>query len=365
MLYLTTAFLISFLTTFSIINLGRLHEHMSGDHDFYGVQKFHHNSVPRIGCLPILMGLLAVLLVGAIKSVAWSPSLSMLIVAAAPALLGGLLEDLTKNVGVLTRLSLTMFAAALGYYLLRAGISRTDIPYLDLLFQIPFFSLLFTLIAVAGVANAFNIIDGFNGLSAVVAMLVFSGLAYVSFVLGDWFLVISNISMFGACLGFLIFNYPRGLIFLGDGGAYFVGFMAAELSVLLMVRHPTVSVWFPLLLCIYPVFETLFTIYRRKFVKGRSPSLPDGIHLHTLIYRRVVRLPLGKDALDYKIQRNALTAPYLWVLSSLAAIPAVIFWNNSYVLFGFVILFSISYVLIYKMIVNFKVPFWLVIKKHK
>ncbi|STR45488.1 MraY family glycosyltransferase [Iodobacter fluviatilis] len=363
MLYLILAFLTSVFVTMLVIRFDHLHSHISGDHDLGGVQKFHAHSVPRIGGLSIMMGMLAVLLAGAIKETQWFTQFALLIVASLPAFLGGLIEDLTKKVGVLMRLGLTMLAALLGYFLLGAGIVRLDVPYIDLIMQFTVVSLFFTMFAVAGVANAFNIIDGFNGLSAVVAIMIFAGLAYVSFALGDWFLVIANMGMIGACLGFLLWNYPRGLIFLGDGGAYFVGFMVAELSVLLMARHPSVSIWFPFLLCIYPVFETLFTIYRRKFVKGVSPGLPDGIHLHTLIYRRVVRLQLGEDVARYKVQRNALTAPYLWALSSFAAIPAVIFWESPYVLLGFVLLFIASYILLYKMIVNFKIPQWMVINK--
>ena len=64
-------------------------------------------------------------------------------------------------------------------------------------------------------------------------------------------------------LGFFVWNFPAGLIFLGDGGAYFLGFYVAELAILLLHRNPAVSPMFPLLLCIYPVFETLFSIYRR------------------------------------------------------------------------------------------------------
>jgi UDP-N-acetylmuramyl pentapeptide phosphotransferase/UDP-N-acetylglucosamine-1-phosphate transferase len=363
MFYLVLAFLTSLSFTSLLVFSDHLHMSVSGDHDLDGVQKFHYCPVPRIGGCAIFISLFSVLLLGLYRGTDWFGQLAILLAASLPAFLAGLLEDFTKQVSGFFRLFATMIAAIPAYYFLDAGIVRLDLPYLDLLIKIPFISLCFTMLAVAGVANAFNIIDGFNGLASVVAIVIFSGLAYVSFLVGDWFLVVSNIGMIGACSGFLIWNYPRGLIFLGDGGAYFIGFMVAELSILLIVRHPTVSIWFPLMLCMYPVFETLFTMYRRAFVKGTQLSLPDRIHLHTLIYRRVVRLPLNKDILQYKVQRNALTAPYLWVISSFAAIPAVVFWNNSFILFIFVIVFSVSYVFIYKMIVNFKVPSWLVIKK--
>ena len=164
--------------------------------------------------------------------------------------------------------------------------------------------------------------------------------------------------------GFLIRNYPRGLIFLGDGGAYFIGYMMGAVSVLMLQRHPQVSAWFPLLLCFYPVFETLFSIYRKKVVRGTSPGMPDGVHLHMLVYKRLVRwVEAGPRAERIKTQRNALTSPYLWVFSSLAGVPAVLFWDNQPVLIAFVLLFSVSYVLLYRALVLFKMPQWLVLKK--
>lgn len=61
-----------------------------------------------------------------------------------------------------------------------------------------------------------------------------------------------------------------GKIFLGDGGAYLLGYFIAEISVLLVLRNPEVSPWFPLLVVAYPVVEALFSIYRRNILKGVS-----------------------------------------------------------------------------------------------
>jgi len=169
--------------------------------------------------------------------------------------------------------------------------------------------------------------------------------------------------MLGALGGFLIWNYPRGLIFLGDGGAYFIGYMIGALSVTMLARHPNVSAWFPLLLCIYPVFETLFSIYRKKFVRGTSPGAPDGVHLHMLVYKRLVRWAVGSSEAHLITERNAMTSPYLWVLSSMAVIPAVLFWQFQTPLIICTVLFSVSYVVLYRTLVLFRMPKWLVVKK--
>jgi UDP-N-acetylmuramyl pentapeptide phosphotransferase/UDP-N-acetylglucosamine-1-phosphate transferase len=133
----------------------------------------------------------------------------------------------------------------------------------------------------------------------------------------------------------------------------------------MLARHPHVSPWFPLLLCIYPVFETLFSIYRKKLVRGKSPGAPDGVHLHMLVYKRMVRWAVGTDEARLINQRNAMTSPYLWILSSMGTIPAVLFWQYDYVLMVFVFLFSVSYVVLYRRLVLFKMPRWMVLEKKR
>ena len=109
-------------------------------------------------------------------------------------------------------------------------------------------------------------------------MLVLAGLAFVSAQVGDPVVLTASLIMAGAVFGLLLWNYPKGKIFLGDGGAYLLGFWMAELSVLLVARNPEVSPWFPMALLIYPIFETLFSAYRRKILRGGHPGHPDALH---------------------------------------------------------------------------------------
>src|SRR5262249_25052477 len=149
------------------------------------------------------------------------------------------------------------------------------------------FGIAFTMFAVGGVANSINIIDGYNGLAGGHAVIVLAAMAGVSALGADTFLVASPLAIIGALLGVFAWNYPRGKMFLGDGGAYLLGFWLGELSVLLVVRHPEISPWFPMLLLVYPIFETLYSMYRRKVVGGLSPGQPDRMHLHQVIYGRL------------------------------------------------------------------------------
>ena len=116
-------------------------------------------------------------------------------------------------------------------------------------------------------------------------------------------------------------------------------------------------------MCIYPIFETVFSMYRRRFVRGRPMGMPDGVHLHSLIYRRLMRWAVGDRTAKVLTKRNSMTAPYLWLLCMMSVVPAMIFWNNSAVLAVFIVLFGATYVFLYARIVRFKVPEWLIVRR--
>lgn len=360
LLILLGAFCCSFVVGVLLVRFRHLHDRFSCDHDLAGVQKFHATPVPRIGGIPVMAGLVAGVLI--LVSLTGASLGLLLLAVAQPAFISGLAEDLTKRVGPLSRLLATFLAAALGFWLLDAGLSRLDVPGVDQLLRFHWTtSFLFTVFAVGGVAHSINIIDGYNGLAGMVAVFILMALTYVAFKVHDPQLMGLCFAATGAVLGFLLWNFPRGAIFAGDGGAYLIGFLIAELSVLLVARHPEVSPWFPLLLVIYPVFETLFSIYRRKFLQGRPVGAPDALHLHQMVYRRLVRWMIGSKEARHMTRRNSMTSPYLWTLSSLSVVPAMLFWNNSLVLIGCAALFVLIYLCLYRMIVRFRSPRWMVL----
>lgn len=362
-----SSFLISFiaaaLLTLFLIKHANLHAAM--DHDLDSVQKVHARAVPRIGGVGIF---LAVVFAGGIAMLRTPPigeGVLMLLLCSSIAFAGGVVEDFTKNVSPSRRLLLTMGAAALGYFLLDARIERID--WIDSVWRLNYvwIALPLTVLAVAGIANAINIIDGFNGLATVVSICMLLSLGYVALQVNDTFVLVAALIVAGAAAGFLVWNYPAGLIFLGDGGAYFLGFMLGELSVLLVMRNPEVSTWYAVLLLIYPVFETLFSAYRRLFLRGQSPGTPDGIHLHSLIFRRVVLWAIGRrDARTLNL-RNAMTSPYLWLLSLMAVVPATLFWRHTGVLMTLCLLFVVSYIWLYARIVRFRSPRWMILGRRK
>ncbi|PLC44192.1 glycosyl transferase [Ralstonia pickettii] len=365
MVNISVGFIVSFFVTMLIVRYSHFHAKFSADTDLEGAQKFHSRAVPRIGGL----GLAIAMIVGAIAlKFSAAPQFHeyvLLLIASIPAFFGGLVEDLTKNVSPRIRLIATMASALLAIWLLDARIVRVDIFYIDKLFSIYLISLLITAVAVAGLANAVNIIDGFNGLAAIVATMMLLSISYVAFRNNDGFIMSAALLLAGGLLGFFIWNFPAGLIFLGDGGAYLVGFVIAELAVLLVKRNPGVSAWYPVLMLIYPLFETIFSIYRKKFLRGISPGIPDGIHLHMLVYKRLMRWAVGSKEDRHRLRRNSFTSPYLWLLSLLAVLPATLFWRNPIALIFFSFAFVFTYVWLYWSIVRFQSPRWMIVRKKK
>jgi UDP-N-acetylmuramyl pentapeptide phosphotransferase/UDP-N-acetylglucosamine-1-phosphate transferase len=352
------AFFISLITTLILIRFQHLHERVSSDHDLSGPQKFHTHAVPRIGGVGIFLGLaISAWVAHSVPSLERGLLLLQICLCALPAFGIGLIEDLTKKMGVKTRLFATALSAYMGIYFLNVLITKIQVPGVDWVLSIGVISIIFTVIAVTGLANAYNIIDGFNGLASMVAIISLLAIGYVAFKANDPALASICLIVIGAISGFFIWNYPRGLIFLGDGGAYLIGYLIATLSILLVIRNPNVSPWFALLVNAYPIFETLFTIWRRKIHQGKNPGLPDGAHFHSLIYRRVIRwaeVHESKETASYA--KNAKTSPYLWFLSSLAVFPAIVWWQTTWILQCFAMLFCISYVMAYTAVVNFKTP---------
>ena len=232
------AFWVSFSVSILLVLTKTWHGRISLDNT-EGIQKFHTEPTPRIGGIAVVVAAL----------VAWShsgdevrPWLQHLIVAGAPALLFGLAEDVSKQVGVLPRLLATMASGALAWWITGYSLHRLDVWGVDALMQFTLISVLFTAFAVGGVANAINIVDGFNGLASQTAALAFVGYAVMAQSMGDGQLAGMSLIL-GACVwGFFWVNWPLGKIFLGDGGSYFIGFSLAWVAVMLIERHPTVSV---------------------------------------------------------------------------------------------------------------------------
>lgn len=322
----------------------------------FGVQKFHTQPTPRVGGMAIIFGLLA-------ATAASSPDvkdiLLPMLVAGIPAFGAGFLEDVTKKVGVLARLLATMCSGALAWYLTGVAMRDTGIAGLDWVLTFTPVAVLFTAFAVGGVANAVNITDGFNGLAAGSVAIMLSAMGLIAFSVGDASLATACLLLTAVALGFGAVNWPFGKIFLGDGGAYLLGFLLAWVAVLLPMRSPHVNAWATLLVCAYPVLEVGFSFRRKLGRKGHHPGQPDKVHFHMLVYRRVAR-PLLRNA--GRPLQNGMTSPFIWMYSALPAAWAVVNARDTVMLaIGFSVAIVV-YALLYVRLTQFRWPLGLLVR---
>lgn len=143
---------------------------------------------------------------------------------------------------------------------------------------------LITVIWIVGITNAVNLMDGLDGLAAGSVAIMAMCLAYIAYIhgarLGSMPVCIALVAVAGGCLGFLPYNFSPAKTFMGDGGALYLGYMIAVLSVISPLKRATiVGALIPMLTLAVPIFDTLLAMLRRA-LKHESIMHADKGHLH-------------------------------------------------------------------------------------
>jgi UDP-N-acetylmuramyl pentapeptide phosphotransferase/UDP-N-acetylglucosamine-1-phosphate transferase len=295
----------------------------------------HVYQIPRIGGLAIFLSVFLV----SVFFFNDNREILFFLASATIVFIIGLFEDYTQELPPILRL--IMMSIPVMYILIVLNGVVYDIYYVKLFFPI---ALIFTIVSVIGFINAVNIIDGLNGLSSGIAILGFS--FFLLSAQNPNIELLSGIFLFST-LAFFIINITTGKIFLGDGGSYLLGFALGELAVLIS-NEPYLSPWFPFALLIYPVWEVLFSIIRRK-KQGKGIMEADKLHLHTLIYYRYF-----KKLIKNPVKANSLAS--LTILIVIGILDFIVFTirENIYLLTVYTLLFIGLYTYIYSSIVHFK-----------
>ena len=152
-------------------------------------------------------------------------------------------------------------------------------------------------------------------------------------------------------LGFSVVNWPMGKLFLGDGGAYLLGFVLAWMALMLTMSHSAINAWAGLLVCAYPVLEVGFSVIRKSKRLGHHPGKPDKIHLHMLVHRRIARRLFPNLSAT---MQNSMTSPVCWVFASLPAAWAVIFAQHTVMLIIGLCCATIAYAAVYARLTQFR-----------
>jgi UDP-N-acetylmuramyl pentapeptide phosphotransferase/UDP-N-acetylglucosamine-1-phosphate transferase len=326
----------------------RWHGKHSLDHDLHGIQKIHRAPVPRVGGVGLALGLIIGALVGFLLGGKTYPVVLQLLLCATPVFLAGLMEDLTKRVSVRTRLYASFVSAGIATWLLNAYLVQLDTPVLDSMVAFTPFAIVFTCIAVGGMTHAINIIDGLNGLAAGCVAVMLAGLMAIAWQMDD--ILVMKLCLWGiaALLGFLLLNFPFGRIFLGDGGAYLAGFWLAECGILLLNRNPSLSAWAVLLICFYPAWETVFSMYRRHVHSHVQSGQADMAHLHQLIYWRLQSDKRHTTRPSWSA--HGLASASIWCVVLLCQIIALKAKDNTAVLVTAIVIYAVGYCWLYQML---------------
>jgi len=290
--WMTLSFGVSALTSFLIIVwFARIRTQSLRRNDTSAVQASHLKPTARLGGLALFI---ALIVAAALSHSAdnWA-TFVLFLVSAMPVFVIGLAEDLGYLASPPRRLLAATVSGAMFIALMGQWVLHTGIPGLDIALHWSPFAVAFSLFLGVGISHAFNLIDGLNGLAGFTALAAALALATIAHQSGltehrDILFTIA-----AAVLGFLIFNFPFGKIFLGDAGAYVIGHLLFWMSVSILWNAPDVSPFALLLIFFWPIADTLLAITRRLSL-GKPIAQPDRLHFHQLVMRGVEIVFLGR-----------------------------------------------------------------------
>lgn len=160
------------------------------------------------------------------------------------------------------------------------GVTIEQVNIFGFQLNLGFLAIPVTVIWIVALTNAVNLIDGLDGLACGVSAICSCSFFAVGVILKNPAVALFGASLFGACLGFLPFNFNPAKIFMGDTGAMFLGYMLSVISVFGVYKAPSViSVAVPFIICGFPIFDTAFA-FTRRILAGHSPFHADRGHSH-------------------------------------------------------------------------------------
>lgn len=245
-------------------------------------RKVHRTPVPRLGGIGILVGFAAAMIFMGPGREAVSLFIGALIIFAV-----GLIDDL-KNINWKYKMAGTVIATSITVFY--GGIVLDNLG--DLFgagpVRLGILSVPFTFFCVIGVVNALNMIDGLNGLAGGLSVIMLGVIAFFAYLSGSGPFVYVAVALIGSLAGFLVFNYPKGSIFMGDSGSNLLGFALAICSIALFRTKLPSEPMVPVVILSLPIFDTVRVMVGRMR-KGKSPFYPDKTHIHHILTRVGVR----------------------------------------------------------------------------
>jgi UDP-N-acetylmuramyl pentapeptide phosphotransferase/UDP-N-acetylglucosamine-1-phosphate transferase len=185
------------------------------------------------------------------------------------------------------------------------------------------FSSIFVVLCFLFIINGCNFIDGFNGLLIIHTIIILAILYFINFQNNNidylrYFILFTII----VCFSLLFYNFPKAKIFLGDGGAYFLGTVISLVIIELSNLNKIISPFFFASILFYIFFEVFFSFFRKIFFLRTSPLKPDKKHLHMLFFNFIFSKVQKKEKANY------LTALLINIFYFLLILPLLLFYKD-------------------------------------
>ncbi len=313
------------------------------DHDFQKPQAFHKKLVPRSGGLA---GIISLIVFFVLYYFLFEKFLFNYLILSIPIFLLGFFEDIKFKISPNYRLILMTSVLILFIAFFSINIKGVDVPFLNIWMNNRIFSGAFILLCFLFIINGANLIDGFNGLLAIHLLIINIILVFLNFNNGNqnlsWMIMAQIVILFS----FLVFNFPKAKMFMGDSGSYLFGSLVALNIIETNNLNPDISSFFFCILLFYLFFEVFFSFFRKLYLR-RSPLKPDANHLHMLLYNFLEKSQKFKDC-NY-LNSIIINLVYLFLI-----FPAIFFIDNGFIcryLFFFLLL---VYVLFYFLLYSFE-----------
>ena len=330
-------FLISiFLST--VLILIALKSKLFGYDQNTGVQKIHSKKALRLGGSVIYISIF----ISIISLNQLNEKLLIGAICALPMFIICFLEDLSLNVKITSRLLGCILSSFLLLTFNEINVNSLNIVFLDKFLSIYFFSLLFTVVGITATANAWNFIDGLNGLSSGVGIICLISFYFLSDTGHLPYIRPLIINFIGILFGFFLLNIITGRLFLGDTGSYLIGFFVAWIGLEIYFNDKSISSWVIFLIILFPAIELIFSFFRRLLLK-KSPFRADNKHLHTILY-----LLLRKNFKKFsEIYLNSFTGLVLIFFACFPSITYFIFGNKLENVYQIISIYIIIYLVLY------------------
>lgn len=265
---------ISFLVSLVLVPIVKKVSIHVGAMDIPNERKVHKKPMPNLGGLAIYLSfLICYMFFGNITT-----QMLSIVIASFVIILFGFVDDINPLKARYKLIGQIIAACILVFY---GNIILKDFYIFNYYFNLGNLAPYITIFFIVACINAINLIDGLDGLASGISSIYFATIAIVAAItnrMGGLDITLS-VLMFGATLGFLIYNFPPAKIFMGDTGSQFLGLMIAIISLLGFKNVTFNSLFVPIVILAIPIFDTLFAILRR-FLKGESIGTPDKEHFH-------------------------------------------------------------------------------------